>query len=274
MRNHRTSHSVSPSDAVLRMSSPRRTLGMKTAIIVVVACLHAVGLYWALMHTMNVINIPDQQPSAITFELSAPAAPKAEAPGPVSAQPAVPAAPPVPEQKPVQPEKPPRPVEPKKKPVEKKPVEKPKPVKSAPAPAKTPTAPTESAPAAPSVPTTPAATQPSDTGASGAAAAPAGTGAQKAATVPAQVGRFQANNPNPKYPMQARRRHMEGLVVLTVRVNEEGRVVDARVKSSSGHDLLDDSALETVRQWQFEPGRQGSSTTASWTDVRINFRLN
>lgn len=272
MRNHRTSHSVSPSDAVLRMSSPKRAFGMKTMIIVVVACLHAVGLYWALMHTMNVINIPDQQPSAITFELSAPAAPKAEAPGPVSVQPAVPAAPPVPEQKPAKPETPPRPVEPKKKPVEKKPVEKPKPVKSAPV--KTQTAPSEPAPAAPSTPTAPAATQTSDARGGGVAAAPAGTGAQQAATVPAQVGRFQANNPNPKYPMQARRRHMEGLVVLTVRVNEEGRVVDARVKSSSGHDLLDDSALETVRQWQFEPGRQGSSTTASWTDVRINFRLN
>lgn len=238
-------------------------MGMGTAAIAAVACLHAAGLYWALIHTSNVIKIPEQQPSTITFELSAPPQPKVEAPGPVVSQP--PAV--QPEQKPVAPEPPPRPAEPKKKPAEKKPVEKPKPVKAAPNPKNEVNT---STPVAPSSQTS-SATE--DKRGAPSTATPAGTGGQQMAAVPAQVGRFQTNNPSPKYPMQARRRHMEGLVILTVRVSEDGRVVDARVKNSSGYDLLDDSALETVRLWRFEPGHQGGNATASWTDVRINFRL-
>lgn len=266
MRNHQTSHSAGTLDAVLRMSSPStRKLGLGAVTIAAVVGLHVIGLYWALTHSASTVKMPQQQPSTITFELSAPTQQKAEVQGAKAPTPAV-----APEQKPVIPVKP-KP-EPKKKPIEKKSVEKPKPAKPASAPAKEHQASPPDAASTSAASSKPADSAPAN--GSPSAATPAGTGAQNTATVPAQVGRFQANNPNPKYPMQARRRRMEGLVVLAVRVSEDGRVVDARVKTSSGYNLLDDSALETVRLWQFEPGRQGSSAAASWTDVRINFRLN
>lgn len=272
MRYYQTSHSANSMEAVLRTSSFSHKIGLKAATIAVVACLHVAGLYWALVHTSNVIKVPDQQPSTITFELNAPPQPKVEAPGPVASAPPAPR--PEPKQTLETPVKPSRSIESKKKPVEKKPVEKksnvaPKPTKPVLA-----NAPAVSAPATPatSVASTPLPTTETDNGAS-SSTAPAGTGGQQIAAVPAQIGRFQANNPRPKYPMQARRQHLEGLVILTVRISEDGRVTDARIKRSSGHDVLDDSALETVRLWRFEPGHQGGKATASETNVPINFRL-
>lgn len=225
----------------------------------VILGLHIVGVYWALTHASLPNKVePMHRPSSIAFEFTAPLKPQVSAPGPVEPKPAP--ATNVPEQKPVTPKKP---VEPKKKVVQKKPVEKALPTKPAPS--------TEPAVAAPA----PAASAPAPSGDQNAnAAKPAGTGGEQLSTIPAQVGRFQANNPDPAYPMQARRRHMEGLVILSVRVNEDGRVADVRVKTSSGYELLDGSAIDTVRHWQFEPGRRGSTTASTVTDVRINFRLN
>lgn len=268
MRNHLPSYSARLSSAVLRVPAAKRKRGVGAAAVAAVVCLHAAALCVGLRHTTNVLTVPDKQPSTLTFELSAPAQPEVEAPGPVTSQPVAPPAPPKSEPKPVMPVKPSRPAEPKKKPVEKKPVEKPAPVKSVKQPTQEPSAPAVPQPQADSASPT------SEQGGAASTTVPAGTGGQKLAAVPAQVGRFQANNPHPKYPMQARRRHMEGLVVLTVHVNEDGRVAEARVKTSSGYELLDDSALETVRLWRFEPSRQDGSAAASWTDVRINFHLN
>lgn len=273
MRNHQPSHSASLSGAVLRTPSAKRKKGVGAMAVAAVICLHAIALYVGLRQSTSVLTVPDKQPSTLTFELSAPAQPEVEAPGPVAPQPIAPPAPPKPEPKPVAPAKPTRSVEPKKKPAEKKPVEKPAPAKPAEKPAKAQQTPTPSVPAT-SQSQAELPQSASEQSEASSASAPAGTGGQKLATVPAQVGQFQANNPHPKYPMQARRRRMEGLVILTVRVNEDGRVADARVKATSGYELLDNSALETVRLWRFEPGRQGASVMASWTDVRINFHLN
>ena len=58
-------------------------------------------------------------------------------------------------------------------------------------------------------------------------------------------------NPPPKYPMLARRRGWEGTVQLSVLVLEDGRVGDISVLTSSGHPLLDDTALKNSCQISF-----------------------
>lgn len=55
-------------------------------------------------------------------------------------------------------------------------------------------------------------------------------------------------NPKPPYPMLARRRGEQGLVLLRVHVRVDGSVAEAEIKQSSGSTLLDDAALHTVRE--------------------------
>ena len=60
----------------------------------------------------------------------------------------------------------------------------------------------------------------------------------------------------PRYPESARRRGIEGTVVLKMRITEQGRVEDVQVESSAGYPDLDQSAIEAVRRWRFEPTRR------------------
>jgi len=81
------------------------------------------------------------------------------------------------------------------------------------------------------------------------------------------------NNPKPPYPLAARRQGAEGRVVLRAQVLEDGRCAEARIVRSSGHALLDESALATVRRWRFVPATRAGTPVASWVEVPIAFRL-
>jgi len=80
-------------------------------------------------------------------------------------------------------------------------------------------------------------------------------------------------NPPPEYPTLARRRGWEGTVQLSVRVLENGQVGDIMVIKSSGHSLLDKTALETVKQYRFAAGEKGDQKIAMWVEVPVHFRL-
>ncbi|MFZ5807620.1 MAG: energy transducer TonB [Verrucomicrobiota bacterium] len=82
-----------------------------------------------------------------------------------------------------------------------------------------------------------------------------------------------SHNPAPPYPEYARQRGWEGIVKIRVHIDEQGRVQDARVVKSSGYDILDRSALKTVRHWLFHPARIGSTPIASTAIVPIRFEL-
>ncbi len=64
------------------------------------------------------------------------------------------------------------------------------------------------------------------------------------------------DNPSPLYPDQARRRQLEGTVVLEASIGKKGKVDELVIHASSGHRLLDEAALKAVRLWLFEPGRR------------------
>jgi len=80
-------------------------------------------------------------------------------------------------------------------------------------------------------------------------------------------------NPLPSYPRVARRRHIEGTVVLFVAVSAEGRPTQVRVESSSGFDLLDRAALDAVNRWRFEPARRNGVAAAGQVLVPVRFKL-
>jgi protein TonB len=81
------------------------------------------------------------------------------------------------------------------------------------------------------------------------------------------------HNPKPPYPLAARRLGLEGRVLLTAHVRADGRCGNVRLRASSGHELLDDAALDTVRRWRFLPARRGDAAVDSWVEIPISFRL-
>jgi TonB family protein len=82
-----------------------------------------------------------------------------------------------------------------------------------------------------------------------------------------------AQNPKPVYPLEAREKGYQGEVLLKVEVLSNGRVGQIEVKKSSGYDILDQSALATVRQWRFIPARKGEVAIPFWVNIPIKFQL-
>ena len=80
-------------------------------------------------------------------------------------------------------------------------------------------------------------------------------------------------NPAPSYPPIARRRGLEGKVVLRVAVTSAGTAGDISVLSSSGHTMLDDAAARAVRAWRFRPAQRNGAAIDSVLEVPIVFRL-
>lgn len=83
---------------------------------------------------------------------------------------------------------------------------------------------------------------------------------------------YKENIP-PVYPTLARIRGYEGEVILCVEILPNGRVGDVKVKKSSGYAILDQSALDAVKPWKFEPARKWGSPLKVWVDLPIKFIL-
>ncbi|MHB1333441.1 MAG: TonB family protein [Sulfuriferula sp.] len=81
------------------------------------------------------------------------------------------------------------------------------------------------------------------------------------------------HNPPPPYPLMARRNGYQGTVVVRAEVSVDGDCLQARVEKSSGYAVLDQAALEAVKQWRFLPARRGNQTVAAWVEVPVTFRL-
>jgi protein TonB len=80
-------------------------------------------------------------------------------------------------------------------------------------------------------------------------------------------------NTSPRYPLRARRMGYEGLVMLKVLVDENGRVNDLEVLQSSGYAILDKAALSSVKKWMFVPGTEGGKKKKMWVKIPIRFEL-
>jgi protein TonB len=65
----------------------------------------------------------------------------------------------------------------------------------------------------------------------------------------------------------------QGLVVVRVLINTEGRAEQAEIRTSSGYNRLDEAALETVKRWRYVPGQRAGIPETMWFNVPIRFRL-
>lgn len=81
------------------------------------------------------------------------------------------------------------------------------------------------------------------------------------------------NNPPPAYPFAARRRGIEGNVLVRAEISTEGKCLRVELVKSSGADMLDQAALEAVKAWRFVPARRGAQAVVAWVDVPLAFKL-
>jgi protein TonB len=75
----------------------------------------------------------------------------------------------------------------------------------------------------------------------------------------------------PVYPQDAFVKKIEGIVLLEILIDRDGRVVRARVLHSVP--LLDAAALEAVRQWVFAPAIKQGQPVATLAQAPIAFRI-
>ena len=75
------------------------------------------------------------------------------------------------------------------------------------------------------------------------------------------------------YPQELQREGVEGRVVLIGQVEPSGRLVAVSVKTSSGHESLDQAALAAVRQWVFRPALRGGKATRQQVLIPVEFRV-
>lgn len=76
---------------------------------------------------------------------------------------------------------------------------------------------------------------------------------------------------DPEYPVLAVTAQIEGIVILEATVDRTGAVTDTRVLRS--HSVLDQAAVEAVRQWRYEPLRLNGQETPFVLTVTVSFSL-
>ncbi len=81
------------------------------------------------------------------------------------------------------------------------------------------------------------------------------------------------NNPKPPYPALAIKLGLEGKVVILAEVLPSGKAGKVVIENSSGHELLDESALQTISKWQFASTRKDGVIVNQVIRIPITFNL-
>lgn len=99
----------------------------------------------------------------------------------------------------------------------------------------------------------------------------------KAYSAPRYVPVYQADSspevlgqPNLKYPAEARRHGIEGVVKLKLTIDYTGKVVAAKLLSGLGYGL-DEAALEAVKKFRWKPAYKGGEAVS--TEITYAYRF-
>ncbi len=78
----------------------------------------------------------------------------------------------------------------------------------------------------------------------------------------------------PEYPRIAKLTGVEGVVILSVFIDESGQVTDTKVIKSLGNAGCDQAAEVAAKQWRFIPAKRDGEPLAMWFSVPVLFQLN
>jgi len=76
----------------------------------------------------------------------------------------------------------------------------------------------------------------------------------------------------PKYPELARKAEVEGMVTVTVTIDESGRVINAWI-AHSDTPILNDSAIEAAYKFKFSPAKQRDVPVKATISIPFRFSL-
>ncbi len=76
----------------------------------------------------------------------------------------------------------------------------------------------------------------------------------------------------PEYSEEARKAKFQGVVVLSIVIDEHGNPTNIKIVRMLGMGL-DEKAVEAVRQWRFRPGMKDGKPVAVQAEVEVTFRL-
>jgi protein TonB len=112
-------------------------------------------------------------------------------------------------------------------------------------------------------------------GSGGGVGAGQGTGAGSGSALQGYLGNVrQLLERQKKYPWMARRRHLQGVVIIMFTIAAGGQIESSRIRRSSGHDLLDKAARETLhRVGRFPPLPAVLNRRKLTIEVPLAFRL-
>ncbi|WP_020183967.1 energy transducer TonB [Methylotenera sp. 1P/1] len=90
---------------------------------------------------------------------------------------------------------------------------------------------------------------------------------------PPKFGVAYLQNPEPEYPRMSKRLGEQGRVLLHVVVDTAGKPTEVTLKKSSGHERLDEAAIEAVKGWRFIPAMRNKVALIAAVDVPVKFSL-
>jgi len=96
---------------------------------------------------------------------------------------------------------------------------------------------------------------------------------QDAALVQVSELQYVSAPPRPQYPRGAQRLGHQGLVVVRLTIARTGTVESMRVTQSSGHEMLDEAALRSVRNVRFQPYVVHGVARRAMADIPFDFVL-
>ena len=76
---------------------------------------------------------------------------------------------------------------------------------------------------------------------------------------------------NPKYPKEARKEGIQGVVILTAKIGKHGDIADLSVVS--GDPLLAKAAMDAVKKWKYRPYLLLGQPVEVQTQIQVNFVL-
>ncbi|MCE4934354.1 energy transducer TonB [Aliivibrio fischeri] len=78
----------------------------------------------------------------------------------------------------------------------------------------------------------------------------------------------------PRYPRIAQRKGIEGTALYEIWLNENGKQIKQELITSSGAQVLDEAALNAIRDWQFSPQVINGQAIAHRVQIPVRFSLN
>jgi protein TonB len=78
-------------------------------------------------------------------------------------------------------------------------------------------------------------------------------------------------NPPPGYPEIARQQGYEGVVLVGAEILVNGHVGETLIRKSSGYAVLDQSAIQAVKTWKFEPAKKSGIPYKTWAELPVKF---